>query len=97
MRYVGGGCRTCPVENCETWTYRGRICASQRWRYGITNDPQTKAEKLGIEIKYMTDEELYKFLKEYIKSFERMKKCENCGQLKDVNSLYCSNCGIKMT
>ena len=49
----GGGCATCPVEHCETLTYRGSACMAQREKLGL-GDPWTHADR----IRAMSDEEL---------------------------------------
>lgn len=53
----GSGCKACPVERCQTLTYRGSTCSAQRARYGL-GDPQTN---LDI-IRAMDAEGLAKFL-----------------------------------
>lgn len=49
----GSGCKTCPVNPCETMNYRGSTCAAQRAKYGL-GDPMTNADR----IRAMSDEEL---------------------------------------
>lgn len=39
----GSGCRTCPVEKCETMNYRGSVCAAQRAKLGL-GDPNDKTD-----------------------------------------------------
>lgn len=55
--FDGGGCATCPVEHCETLTYRGSTCMAQRAKLGL-GDPLTN----GDRIRAMSDEELASFL-----------------------------------
>ena len=49
----GSGCKTCPVEKCETLEYRGSTCAAQRAKFGL-GDPMTNADC----IRTMSDKEL---------------------------------------
>ena len=49
----GSGCKTCPVQPCETMQYRGSTCAAQRANLGL-GDPKTIAD----EIRSMGDEEM---------------------------------------
>lgn len=49
----GGGCATCPVEHCQTLTYRGSTCMAQRAKLGL-GDPWNN----GDRIRAMSDEEL---------------------------------------
>lgn len=53
----GSGCKNCPVNPCETMTYRGSACVAQRAKFGLC-DPQTHAD----QIRAMSDEELAKLI-----------------------------------
>lgn len=53
----GGGCVGCPVNPCQTLTYRGSTCTAQRARFGL-GDPLTNADW----IRAMSDEELCDFI-----------------------------------
>lgn len=41
----GSGCKTCPVNPCQTLTYRGSTCAAQRAAHGL-GDPKTNADRI---------------------------------------------------
>lgn len=56
---IGSGCKTCPVNPCETLTYRGSTCAAQRAKHGL-GDPLTHADR----IRAMSDEELAAWMAE---------------------------------
>lgn len=47
------GCKTCPVVQCDTVTYRGSRCKELRSVHGL-GDPKTNADA----IREMTDEQL---------------------------------------
>lgn len=47
------GCKTCPVVQCDTVTYRGSRCKELRTVHGL-GDPKTNADA----IREMTDEQL---------------------------------------
>lgn len=47
------GCKTCPVVQCDTVTYRGSRCKELRTVHGL-GDPKTNADAL----REMTDEQL---------------------------------------
>lgn len=51
----GSGCKSCPVNPCETMNYRGSTCSAQRAKYGL-GDPMTNADRLRA----MSDEEMAK-------------------------------------
>lgn len=51
------GCRTCPVVQCDTVTYRGSRCKALRGELGL-GDPMTNADA----IREMTDEQLCEFI-----------------------------------
>lgn len=57
----GAGCKTCPVERCETRRYREFDCLIERKKFGL-GDPRTLAEKVADHIRNMNDEELHCFL-----------------------------------
>lgn len=57
----GAGCKTCPVERCETRRYGEFDCLGERAKLGL-GDPRTLAEKVANHIRNMNDEELHLFL-----------------------------------
>lgn len=44
----GSGCVNCPVENCQTMSYRSSTCAGQRDKLGL-GDPMTWVDKIRGE------------------------------------------------
>lgn len=76
----GSGCKTCPVQNCDTFNYRGSRCAALRDQYGL-GDPKTYLE----HIRTMTEQEMVNFIKEiayqrktpWSELFEKTF-CKNC-------------------
>ena len=86
----GSGCKTCPVKRCETLTYRGSTCATQRAKYGL-GDPQTNADR----IRAMSDEELAEWLNSFGGDFYCPTKKE-CLEMVDndvaIPEEHCLNC-----
>ena len=79
---IGSGCKTRPVNPCETLTYRGSTCAAQRAKHGL-GDPLTHADR----IRAMSDEELERFIRNIAIHFEpwcdnhcKMDGDEDCNQ-----------------
>lgn len=71
---IGSGCKTCPVNPCETLTYRGSTCAAQRAKHGL-GDPLTHAD----QIRAMSDEELCEFLMcDVVCDQKTSPDCEDC-------------------
>ena len=76
---IGSGCKTCPVNPCETLTYRGSTCAAQRAKHGL-GDPLTHADR----IRAMSDEELCEFMMisppcdEKISAMMKRNNCNDC-------------------
>lgn len=56
----GSGCEKCPVQNCDTRTYRGSRCAELRARHDL-GDPKTNYD----HIMSMNVEQLALFITEY--------------------------------
>lgn len=56
----GGGCASCPVDECAA-EYRGSRCSALRDRYGL-GDPKTRFD----EIKTMSVEEMADELRHYV-------------------------------
>lgn len=76
------GCKTCPVNPCNTLYYRGSYCAEQRAKMGL-GDPQTNADR----IRMMSDEELAQKLLQFNTLEESVPFCRNlaeCDELLDT-------------
>ncbi len=48
-KWLGDGCKTCPVQNCQTMQYRSSTCAAQRAQYGVNEDPYSWGDKIRSE------------------------------------------------
>lgn len=69
----GGGCKTCPVKDCDA-QYRGSRCAALRAKARIDSDPLTNADR----IRGMSDEELAEWiLMEILKIVEEPIWCDS--------------------
>lgn len=74
-----GGCKTCPVVQCDTVTYRGSRCASLRAAHGL-GDPMTNEDRVRV----MSREELVKVITMELICQERGRCISNCEQCVDL-------------
>lgn len=85
--FLGEGCKTCPVKNCDTMIYRGSRCASLRDSAGVQRDPMTNLEALKKVIAKMTAQQMAEFIVEF------RWTCADCPEYDSMLQYKCStNC-----
>lgn len=86
-KFLGEGCKTCPVKNCDTTVYRGSRCAFLRDSAGVYRDPTTNLEALKKVIAGMTAQQMAEFIVEY------RWTCDDCPEYDLMFKYKCSmNC-----
>ena len=86
-KFLGEGCKTCPVKNCDTTVYRGSRCAFLRDSAGVYRDPTTNLEALKKVIAGMTAQQMAEFIVEY------RWTCDDCPEYDWTFKYKCSmNC-----
>lgn len=61
-KLLGDGCKTCPVQQCQTMHYRGSTCAAQRAQCGVTEDPFSWGDKIRSETNEYIARQLFNFM-----------------------------------
>lgn len=70
--YKGDGCKSCPVENCQTMQYRGSTCAAQRAKCGVEADPFSWGDKIRSSDNEYIARQLYNF---FVGGMKTMAEC----------------------